>query len=116
MFLRNLYVLFAPPSFVKLYLNEASEKTFQEKIKMELTLNNPIAAEKTTMQFKQKFPLCEEAYLSALSIYFTTRAYDKLTAEIAALKASPITLSNKALTTVRYWSEVNQHNELVTLK
>lgn len=91
-----------------IHLHEATEDVFQEKIKMELTVNNPIAAEKTVALFKQQFPLCEEAYLSAMSIHFATRSYEKLNAELEALKSISITLSNKTLTTVRYWTEVTK--------
>lgn len=88
--------------------NCATEQTYIDKIQMELTLQNLADAEATAKQFKAQFPLSEESYLQTMSIYFIARAYDKFEQELAALMASPITLSHRALTTVRYWNGVKQ--------
>lgn len=94
--------------------NEATENTYIEKIKMELTVQDLASAEATVQQFKTDYPLCEDAYLQAMSIYFVARAFDKLQDELALLKAAPITLSNRALKIVRYWNGVSDNHEITT--
>lgn len=94
--------------------NEATEDIFIEKINMELTVHDLASAESTAHRFKERYPLCEEAYLQAMSVYFVARAFDKLQQELAALKAAPITLSHRALTIVRYWNGVNEQHEATT--
>lgn len=93
---------------------DATENTFVEKINMELKTKNTIAAEATLEQFKTQFPLCEQAYLCGMKIYFETLSFEKLQAELLALKSLPITLSHEAITNVRYWSGVSQVNEGIT--
>lgn len=91
--------------------DQASEKIFIEKIEMELTVQDLAKAEQTAHHFKARYPLCEDAYLQSMSIYFKARAFEKLQDELALLKKAPITLSNRALTIVRYWNGVNNKNE-----
>lgn len=86
--------------------NQANEQHYHDKIMMELEMNDLAAAEHTATILKQQFPLSEQAYLSTMAIYFQARAFDKLTREVQLLINSPITLSNKALTVVRYWTGV----------
>ncbi|MGN7476635.1 hypothetical protein ACTHOQ_02175 [Solibacillus silvestris] len=89
----------------------AAEDAFIEKIHMELAIQDTIAAEQTAMAFKERFPNSEQAYLTAMKIFFETFAADKLQQELQLLKASPITLSNEALNYVRYWSGVFESHE-----
>lgn len=93
--------------------NQASESTFIEKIYMELSLKDSMAAEETVQQFKRHFPKCEDAYICAMKIYFESFAFEKLSHELALLKSAPISLSNDALTVVRYWSEVAKEHERI---
>lgn len=91
--------------------NHATETVFCNKIEMEITLSELLAAERTALLFKQKFPLHEQAYIMTLAVHFEARAFEKFEQELQALKASPIVLSAYALKIVRYWSEGNKHYE-----
>lgn len=95
---------------------DATEKTFIDKIHMELAFQDTIAAEQTVILFKQHYPLNEQAYILAMKIYFETFAVENLRQEIEALKVAPITLSYEALNYVRYWSGVFNANERVIKK
>ncbi|MFF5996193.1 hypothetical protein AAGS61_15870 [Lysinibacillus sp. KU-BSD001] len=95
--------------------DQADEEVFAAKVEMELKLRDTHAAEKTALSFKKHYPLCEKAYLSLMATYYQMRAFEKLAQELQNLKATPITLSNQALTIVRYWSAgVNKTNEMVS--
>ena len=95
--------------------NQADEDVFVEKVEMELKLGDIYSAEQTALLFKERYPMCEKAYLSLMAIYYEMRAFEKLEKELRSLMATPISLSNQALTTVRYWSTgVNTKNEMVS--
>lgn len=81
------------------------EFAFDEKLKIELELEDFTAAEKTCLQYLRRFPLREEPYLSLMEFYFTTKSIVNLRRTLESLKSSDVVLSNRALTIVRYWSE-----------
>ena len=81
----------------------------EEKSKTEMELGEYMDAEKTSILYLIKYPLCEEAYLNIIELYFTVASYSKLQKTIEIMKSSNIVLSNRALTIVRYWSEGTGH-------
>ncbi|WP_079525580.1 hypothetical protein [Solibacillus isronensis] len=83
---------------------QASEENYIEKIHLELAIKDTVAAEKTVILYKERFPLSEQAYICAMKIYFEEYAINKLKQELLLLKSAPITLSKEALNYVRYWS------------
>ncbi|ATP40265.1 hypothetical protein CSE16_09530 [Solibacillus sp. R5-41] len=84
--------------------NKATEALFNEKIDMELTLGELQAAEQTALLFKEHYPLSEKPYLQLLAIYCELKSASKFRSVLNNLKNAPITLTNEALVTVRYWS------------
>ena len=97
--------------------DQADEEVYVEKVMMELKLKDMQAAEQSARLFKERYPLSEDAYLSLMTVYFEMRAFKKLEQELRNLKSTPITLSNQALTTVRFWSTgVKEKNEMATSK
>ncbi len=84
--------------------DQADEDVYAEKVMVELELKDIQAAEQSARLFKEQYPLCEKAYISLMTVYYEMRAFEKLAQELRNLKSTPITLSNTALTTVRFWS------------
>lgn len=82
-----------------------SADAYVEKIDADLDLGDYAAAERTAARFLEQFPRSEEAYLCLMKVYFTVRAVDQLKTTLEDLKKSPIRLSSRALTMVRFWSE-----------
>lgn len=78
---------------------------FEDKLKVEMALEDFSAAEKTCLHYLKRYPLREESYLSLIEFYFTTKSITKLRQTLDSLKRSEVILSNRALTIVRYWSE-----------
>ncbi|MGE7951966.1 hypothetical protein [Lysinibacillus xylanilyticus] len=94
--------------------NQATEELFNEKIDMEMTLGELQAAEQTALLFKERYPLSEKPYLQLLAIYCELKSASKFRTVLNNLKNAPITLTNDALVTVRYWSTgVNNTDEMV---
>lgn len=94
--------------------NDATEQHFVNKISNDLSLNDVQNAENTIKPFKKAYPLSEQAFFSAMTIYFKKRSLNRLASELNELKASPIVLSSNGLKIVRYWSEVISNDETVT--
>ncbi|MEK4699842.1 hypothetical protein MKX47_09610 [Solibacillus sp. FSL R7-0668] len=93
--------------------NQATEALFNEKINMELTLGELKAAEQTALLFKELYPHSEKPYLQLLAIYCELKAATQFNIVLNSLKKAPITLTNDALVTLRYWSTgVNHTNEM----
>lgn len=82
-----------------------SEWAYQEKVGVELELGLLSDAESTGIQYIEKHPMSEEAYLSLIRVYYVTKSPSKLCETIGKLKQTPVRLSNRALTIVRFWSE-----------
>jgi len=86
-------------------LSEHTEWAYKEKVDTELALGLYAVAEGTSNRFIERFPLSEDAYLCLLGVHFATRSSSKLHHTLERLKQSPVKLSNRALTLVRFWSE-----------
>jgi hypothetical protein len=82
-----------------------TEFAYAEKLNTELELELYVEAEESGLLYITNFPLSEEAYLSLMVVYFSMRSTDKLQETLLKLKESPLNLSNRALTLVRFWSE-----------
>lgn len=93
--------------------HQATEALFDEKITMERTLGELSAAEQTALLFKERYPHSEKPYLQLLAIYCELKAATQFILVLNSLKKIPITLSNDALVTLRYWSIGENHtNEM----
>ncbi|MFD2118071.1 tetratricopeptide repeat protein [Paenibacillus yanchengensis] len=88
-----------------LLISNDLEWAFQEKIKIELKLGNYNGAEKSGQAYLQSYPYSENAYLHLLKIYYEMKSWTKLQQTLNLLKQSSVSLSNQALTVVRFWSE-----------
>ncbi|WP_284641340.1 hypothetical protein [Paenibacillus silviterrae] len=82
-----------------------SPGTYSEKIANDLELAEYAAAENTARTFLERYPRSEDAYLSLMNVYYSTRSYHRLMEVVNELKASPVRLSNPTLTMIRFWSE-----------
>ncbi|MGO4374211.1 hypothetical protein AB4Z21_26310, partial [Paenibacillus sp. MCAF20] len=82
-----------------------TEFAYPEKVNTELELELYVEAEETGHLYASNFPQSEEAYLTLMKVYFSTKSSDKLQDTLNSLKKSPLNLSNRALTLVRFWSE-----------
>ncbi|MBM7567707.1 hypothetical protein [Paenibacillus sacheonensis] len=81
------------------------EPAYLEKIQAELDVKKLIEAEQTALLYFHRYPQNEEAYLALLKVYFYMKSYKKMMGTLEQLKRSPLRLSNRALTLVRFWSE-----------
>lgn len=86
-------------------LSPQDEEPFREKLETELSLGMVSEAEMTGLRFIERHPSSEDAYLGLLKVYFQMRSSVKLMQALEQLKQSPVKLSNRALTMVRFWSE-----------
>lgn len=84
--------------------HELDENLFVTKINTEIDIGNFPDAEQTAIEYLEHFPLSEQAYMSQLKLYFSTRSNLKLQQTLERLKNSPIRLTNQGLTTIRFWS------------
>lgn len=91
--------------------HDMDERMYEDKLNVELELELYPAAEQTALQYVERFPASERAYLSLLKYYFTVRSYQKLKDALERLKRSPIRLSNEGLTAVRFWSTGGAHEQ-----
>ncbi|WP_054956287.1 hypothetical protein [Paenibacillus dakarensis] len=82
-----------------------NEAAYTEKINTELDLGDFQTAENTALTNLKEHPDSEEAYLSLLKVYFYMKSYLKIQETVDSIKRSPLRLSNRALTLVRFWSE-----------
>ncbi|OAB47257.1 hypothetical protein [Paenibacillus antarcticus] len=81
------------------------DSAYIEKVDTELEVGALLDAEKTALLYLNRRPHSEEAYLCLLKVYFYMKSYSRLQEILNSLKSSPISLSNRALTLVRFWSE-----------
>jgi hypothetical protein len=81
------------------------DSAYIEKVDAELEVGGLLEAEKTALLYLDRHPESEDAYLCLLKVYFYMKSYIRLQEILNLLKRSPIRLSNRALTLVRYWSE-----------
>lgn len=81
------------------------DSAYIEKVDAELEVGGLLEAEKTALLYLDRHPHSEDAYLCLLKVYFYMKAYRRLQEILQLLKRSPISLSNRALTLVRFWSE-----------
>ncbi|MFJ8065531.1 hypothetical protein ACIQYS_12940 [Psychrobacillus sp. NPDC096426] len=84
--------------------DDGDEETFEEKIKTEVEMKEYLHAENTCLEYLQQYPHSENPYIYLMKLYYTTKSTIKLQNILDELKKSTITLSNRALTIVRYWS------------
>ncbi|MEF2245417.1 hypothetical protein [Paenibacillus sp. IITD108] len=102
--LKNRYTYLAVLNqYIK--LDESSEWAYQEKIELEIVLQAYSDAERSAKMYMEQFPDSEAAYLCMLKVYYVMKSYPKLNETLDRLKRAPISLSNHALTMVRFWSE-----------
>jgi hypothetical protein len=86
-------------------------EAFEEKLDTELELREYSSAEQTARQYLKHFPRSENPYLALIRVYYTVRSFGQLSQTLEELKRSPVRLSSRALTIVRFWSEGVQRNE-----
>jgi hypothetical protein len=86
-------------------ISDDDEWAYRDKAETELKLGLLADAEATGRLYEAKYPLSEDAYLCLMKVYYETKSPDKLFAALDRLKQSPVRLSNRALTLVRFWSE-----------
>lgn len=82
---------------------------FEEKMKVEIELQEFTVAEKTGLMYLEEFPNLENPYICLLNYYFTTKSKKKMQLVIDELMNSSVQFSNRALTIVRYWREENNY-------
>ncbi|AJY75077.1 hypothetical protein [Paenibacillus beijingensis] len=82
-----------------------AETAYIEKLDADLEIGDYASAEQTAGRYMERFPEKEEAYLVMIKLYYVLRLPHKLEAALEQLKRSPIRLSNKSITIVRYWSK-----------
>lgn len=83
----------------------ADDSAYIEKVEAELEVGDLIEAEKTALLYLERSPQSEDAYLCLLKVYYDMKSYRKMQEMLNMLKRSPLSLSNRALTLVRFWSE-----------
>ncbi|WP_438348665.1 hypothetical protein ACP8HI_24230 [Paenibacillus sp. FA6] len=81
------------------------DAAYIEKVDAELEVGDLLEAENTALLYLDRIPQSEDAYLCLLKVYFYTRSYRKMQETLHLLKRSPLSLSHRALTLVRFWSE-----------
>jgi hypothetical protein len=81
------------------------DSAYIEKVDAEMEVGGLLEAEKTALLYLDRHPESEDAYLCLLKVYFYMKSYLRLQEILNLLKRSPIRLSNRALTLVRFWSE-----------
>lgn len=78
-------------------------KYLQEKIHIEIKLENYQKAQESCAAFLELYPGREEPYIAYMRLYFALRDEDRFYEKLAELKRMPGTLSSEALRLVRYW-------------
>ncbi|WP_239617862.1 hypothetical protein [Cohnella mopanensis] len=81
-----------------------SPALFMEKINTEIDLGHLDEALNVSRLFLERFPESEEAYLTALKVYYLLKMKELFSQTLEALKQSKIRVSNYGLNTIRYWS------------
>ncbi|SDW66316.1 hypothetical protein [Paenibacillus sp. CF384] len=87
-----------------LQTDAASVMLYQEIIESEKALERYDEALRNCDQFLEKYPQSEQAYLSALDLYYTLKMREPFYAILEDLKASKISVSNRGLNIIRFWS------------
>lgn len=82
---------------------------FEEKMKVEIELQEFVAAEITGLQYLEEFPNLESPYICLLNYYFSTNSKKKMQQVLDELMNSSVQFSNRALTIVRYWTGGNDY-------
>lgn len=75
----------------------------QEKINIEMKLENYQKAQENCEAFQQLYPDREEPYIAYMRLYFAVHNGKKLQEKLQELRRIPGTLSSEALRLVRYW-------------
>lgn len=81
-----------------------SEELFKEKISSEIELGRYEEGLRYSLLFRKYYPDNEDAYLTALNLYYSLKKNDSFYETLEALKLSKIRVSNTALNVIRYWS------------
>lgn len=81
------------------------EEAYREKAEAELEVGRFSESEQTARLFLEHHPRSEDAYLLLMKIYFTMKSHEKLQETLNLLKKSPLRLSNRAVTLLRFWTE-----------
>ncbi|KGR76880.1 tetratricopeptide repeat protein [Ureibacillus manganicus] len=81
------------------------EWAHKEKVEIEITLKLYDDAKQSALKFLDTFQYCEDSYLCLMKVYYEMKSYQKVQETLNSLKKSPIKLSNRALTMVRFWSK-----------
>lgn len=102
--LRNYRVSYIQVLDELIGIDPGMESAYQGKMESELELGLLREAERTAQLYLERFPKSEEAYLGLVKVYYYMRSFDNVQTVLDLLKRSPLTLSNRALTLVRYWS------------
>ncbi len=102
--LRNYRVTYIQLLNELIGVDPGRESAYRGKMEAELELGLLREAESTAQLYLERFPQSEEAYLGLVKIYYHMRSYDNVQTVLDLLKKSPLILSNRALTLVRYWS------------
>ena len=77
---------------------------FSEKIKVEMDLGRFDAALQYCQLFRTNYPDCEEAYVTALHLYYVLKMKEAFYNVLEELKTADFKVSNSTLTIIRYWS------------
>lgn len=88
---------------------QGEPEIYEEKMSVEMELQEYQEAEKTGLQYLEAYPLHEEPYLFLMEYYYRTKSKMKMQEILDELMNSTIQFSNRALTVVRYWSGGNKH-------
>lgn len=88
---------------------QGEPEIYEEKMRVEMELQEYQEAEKTGLQYLEAYPLNEEPYLFLMEYYYRTKSKMKMQEILDELMNSTIQFSNRALTVVRYWSGGNKH-------
>lgn len=82
-----------------------SSELFREKIQTEIELQHYEAAMRDCELFLQEYGDHEDAYLSALNLYYILHKRDMFYETLDRMQSSGIPLSGKAVKNIRYWTD-----------
>lgn len=85
------------------------EKYFIRKINCELDRGNTEAAAQYCKKLKDYFGDSENVYFMYLKLFYSAGNYKNLTRILHELRNSPVSISNRLLNTVRFWSLGDPH-------
>ncbi|MFB9325904.1 hypothetical protein ACFFSY_08180 [Paenibacillus aurantiacus] len=82
----------------------ASEALYADVVRAQMALGHYDEALRYAKRFLEQYETSEDAYLVLLDVYYTLQLKEPFEETLEALKASKISVSNKGLNVIRYWS------------